>query len=89
MFDELVIGDLVVRQRKLKKQDKLNHSHDVVIAGLSWESRGPIAFGNLNTIGAPLTLFKFKSRSDDVEADEMPADGFVPSAGSSLSSERT
>jgi hypothetical protein len=68
MVDELVIGDLVIRQRKLKNQDKLNHSHDVAIAGLSWETRGPIALGSINSISAPLTLFKFKSRSEDAES---------------------
>ena len=67
MADELAIGDFVVRQRNLEKQELLRRSHDVAVAGLSWESRGPAAFGSLNAIGAQLTLLKFKSRSEEVE----------------------
>ena len=71
MADELAVGDFVVRQRKLKPSEVLNRSYDLVIAGLSWESRGPAALANLKGLDAPLTLFKFMSRSADVEAAKM------------------
>jgi hypothetical protein len=68
MTDELAVGDFVFRQRKLKKKEALSRPYDAVIAGLSWETRGPTALAGLKTIGAPLTLFKFQSRSDETEA---------------------
>lgn len=67
MTDEMAVGDFVFRQRTLKEREELKHSYDVVIAGLSWESRGPTALSRLRTIGNSLTLFKFKSRSDESE----------------------
>jgi hypothetical protein len=67
MVEELAVGDFVVRQRKLKQGEALNRSYDLVVAGLSWEARGPTALANLNGLEAPLTLLKFKSRSEDVE----------------------
>ncbi len=68
MADELAVGDFIVRQRKLEKNEVLRPSYDVVVAGLSWESRGPTALARLSAVGAPLTLLKFKSRSEEVEA---------------------
>lgn len=68
MADELAIGDFVIRQRKLEEMEVLRRSYDIVVAGLSWESRGPIALATLGAVGAPLTLLKFKSRSEEVEA---------------------
>lgn len=68
MADELAVGDFVVRQRKLKLNEALRRSYDLVVAGLSWESRGPTALGSVKGLDAPLTLLKFKSRSQDVEA---------------------
>lgn len=71
MADELAVGDFVVRQRKLKQNETLGRSYDLVIAGLSWESRGSTALASLKGLSAPLTLFKFMSRSEDVEAAKM------------------
>ena len=68
MVDELAVGDFVVRQRKLIENETLTRSYDAVIAGLSWESRGPTALTALSGIEAQLTLFKFKSGSEEMEA---------------------
>lgn len=68
MADELAVGDFVVRQRNLRKKETLKRSYDAVIAGLSWESRGPTALARLDSIEAQLTLLKFKSRSEETEA---------------------
>lgn len=68
MADELAVGDFVVRQRELKPSEALDRSYDLVVAGLSWESRGPTALANLKGLNAPLTLLKFMSRSEDVES---------------------
>lgn len=68
MAEEFAVGDFVVRQRKLKQDEVLSRSYDLAVAGLSWEARGPAALGTLKELDAPLTLFKFMSRSEDVEA---------------------
>ena len=68
MADELAVGDFVVRQRKLKPNETLMRPYDLVVAGLSWESRGPTALASLKGLNAQLTLFKFMSRSEDIEA---------------------
>ena len=68
MVEELAVGDFVFRQRKLKKKEALTRPYDAVIAGLSWESRGPTALARLSGIAPPLTLFKFRSRSGEAEA---------------------
>lgn len=71
MDDELAVGDFVVRQRKLKQDETLGRSYDLVIAGLSWETRGSTALAYLKGLNAPLTLLKFMSRSEDAEAAKM------------------
>lgn len=71
MVDELAVGDFVVRQRKLAENETLKRSYDAIIAGLSWESRGPTALSGLSTLGAPLTIFKFESRSAETEAAKL------------------
>lgn len=68
MTDELAIGDLILRQRKLQGKEAVPRAYDMVIAGLSWESRGPTALSRLSGVGAPLTLFKFRSRSNETDA---------------------
>lgn len=67
MDEEVAVGDFVVRQRKLKKEEALTRAYDAVIAGLSWESRGPAALARLSGLETQLTLFKFRSRSDETE----------------------
>lgn len=71
MIEELTIGDFVFRQRKLKKKETLSHNYDAVVAGLSWESRGPVALSKFKGSEMRLTLFKFKSRSGDTEAAKL------------------
>jgi len=67
MIDELAIGDFVFRQRKVEQGEALPRAYDAVIAGLSWETRGPTALSRLKTVGPELTLFKFASRSQEIE----------------------
>ena len=68
MVEELAVGDFLFRQRELKKEEALTRAYDAVIAGLSWESRGPTALARLSGVATQLTLFKFRSRSDETEA---------------------
>lgn len=83
MADELAVGDLMLRQRKLLKKEVAARAYDAVIAGLSWESRGPVALGRFEPIDTELTLFKFRSRSPEMEAAKVAQlgsfQGFWPS----------
>ena len=67
MTDEFAIGDFVFRQRNVGQGEALPRSYDAVVAGLSWETRGPTALSKLKIVGAKLTLFKFASRSQAIE----------------------
>lgn len=68
MIDELAIGDFVFRQRKVEHGEALPRAYDVIVAGLSWETRCPTALSRLKSVGPELILFKFTSRSDEIEA---------------------
>src|SRR3546814_13932477 len=67
MTDELAIGDFVFRQRNVEQGEALPRAYDAVVAGLSWETRGSTALSMLKSVGPELTLFKFASRSQEVE----------------------
>lgn len=67
MIDELAIGDFVFRQRKFEQGEDLPRNYDAIVAGLSWEARCPTALSSLKSIGPELTLFKFASRSQEIE----------------------
>ncbi len=67
MTEELAIGDFVLRQRSLGADGRVERHYDLVIAGLSWESRGLVALARLADPSAEITLLKFKSRTDAAE----------------------
>src|SRR3546814_306352 len=67
MTDELAIGDFVFRQRNVEQGEALPRAYDAVVAGLSWETRGSTALSMLKSVGPELTLFKFASRSQEIE----------------------
>lgn len=67
MTDELVLGDFVFRQRNVEQGETIPRAYDAVVAGLSWETRGPTALARLKTIEPDLTLLKFASRSQEIE----------------------
>jgi hypothetical protein len=68
MNEELAIGNVLFRQRRLAPDEQITRRYDTVISGLSWESRGPLALSRLKDPGESVTLLKFKSRSPDIEA---------------------
>lgn len=71
MVEELAIGDFVFRQRNLKAGETLARKYDLVIAGLSWETRGPSALARVSGLSTKLTLLKFRSRSEETETAKL------------------
>jgi len=70
MTDEFAIGDVLFRQRQLDTVEQVSGRYDLVVAGLSWESRGPVAFRRLADPTTPVSLLKFKSRSPFIEQEK-------------------
>lgn len=70
MTEELVIADFIFRQRELGDAEVLPRVYDAVIAGLSWESRGLTALSTIKGASENLTLFRFKSSSEDTEREK-------------------
>lgn len=68
VIEELAVGDFNLRQRMLKEKETFTRAYDAVIAGMSWESRGPTALSRFSTVEVPLTLFKFQSRSTEIDS---------------------
>lgn len=67
MNNEIAIGDVLFRQRTLVETIEINRSYDLVVAGLSWESRGTVGLAFLRDADVPLVLLKFRSRSAEIE----------------------
>jgi len=70
MSDELAIGNVLFRQSKLGPTAEIGRSYDLVIAGLSWETRGTVALSRLRKTDMPVVLLKFRSRSVEIEASK-------------------
>jgi hypothetical protein len=68
MMDEFALGNVVLRQRVLGANEEISRPYDIVIAGLSWESRGLFALRSIKEKETAVTLLKFKSRSPKSEA---------------------
>lgn len=68
MSEELAVGNVLLRQRRLSADEKIGRRYDVVFAALSWESRGTSAFSQLADTTIGIVILKFKSRSPAAEA---------------------
>jgi hypothetical protein len=66
MIEEYPIGSLLIRQRELSADDLTGKSYDLVIASLSWESRGTFCLSHISDRTETLTLLKFASRSPEM-----------------------
>jgi hypothetical protein len=67
MTEELAIGDFLFRQRRLASDERISRRYDVIVAGLSWESRSTVALARLDDPATAITLLKFRSRSSPIE----------------------
>ena len=67
MTEEFAIGDVLFRQFRLDHEEKIERPYDLIVAGLSWETRGVVALAHLRNANADVELWKFQSQSDVVE----------------------
>lgn len=71
MSNEIAIGDVLFRQKSLDGSGGIERTYDLVIAGLSWESRGSVGLTSIGRNELPLVVLKFRSSSVEIEAAKL------------------